>query len=165
MFWPEYHRPAISPLFILHGHSTAISNHQYQSRFSSQGSSGVSPFSAVFADTRPVNSLSAAATDVAQLNENAATLSYLSSTLIDCLTSNSCICNTYKKQWGWSGAARFHQLPTGQLFPIGNRLGSAGGESAIASSFGNCCRNGSGTFTFEPFKMLINCSALTTPFP
>jgi hypothetical protein len=51
------------------------------------------------------------------------------------------------------------------FFPNGNKLGSAGGVSAIASNFGNCCRSGSGTFTFEPFKMLMSCRALTTPFP
>ena len=51
------------------------------------------------------------------------------------------------------------------FFPGGNRLGSAGGVSAMDSNSGNCCRSGSGTFTLEPFKMLINCSALTTPFP
>jgi hypothetical protein len=51
------------------------------------------------------------------------------------------------------------------FLPIGNKLGSAGGRSAIASNSGNCSRSGSGTFTLEPFNMLINCSALTTPFP
>jgi len=51
------------------------------------------------------------------------------------------------------------------FFPSGNSRGSAGGVSAMASNSGNCCRSGSGTFTLEPFKMLISCSALTTPFP
>jgi hypothetical protein len=47
----------------------------------------------------------------------------------------------------------------------GNKLGSAGGVSAMDSNSGNCCLSGSGTFTLEPFKMLMSCSALTTPFP
>lgn len=61
---------------------------------------------------------------------------------------------------------RSNNAPTAHfLFPKGNKLGSAGGRSAIASNSGNCSRSGSGTFTLEPFKMLINCNALTTPFP
>jgi hypothetical protein len=47
----------------------------------------------------------------------------------------------------------------------GNKLGSAGGASAIASNSGKRSRSGSGTFTLEPFNMLISWSALTTPFP
>src|SRR5580698_4654896 len=47
----------------------------------------------------------------------------------------------------------------------GNKLGSAGGASAMDSNSGNCCLSGSGTFTLEPFNMLMSCSALTTPFP
>jgi len=47
----------------------------------------------------------------------------------------------------------------------GNKLGSAGGVSAMDSNSGNCCLSGSGTFTLEPFNMLMSCSALTTPFP
>src|SRR6266567_4704062 len=50
-------------------------------------------------------------------------------------------------------------------FPRGNSMGSAGGLSAISSSCGYCWRSGSGTFTFELFRMLISCSALTTAFP
>jgi hypothetical protein len=51
------------------------------------------------------------------------------------------------------------------LFPTGNKLGSAGGESAMASNSGYCARSGSGTFTLERFKMLMSCRALTTPLP
>jgi hypothetical protein len=47
----------------------------------------------------------------------------------------------------------------------GNKLGSAGGVSAMDSNSGNRCLSGSGTFTLEPFNMLMSCSALTTPFP
>ena len=50
-------------------------------------------------------------------------------------------------------------------FPIGNNIGSAGGASAISSSCGYCRRSGSGTFTFDPFRMWMSCSALTTAFP
>src|SRR6266852_9290394 len=49
--------------------------------------------------------------------------------------------------------------------PIGNSIGSAGGLSAIASSCGYCRRSGSGTFTFDPFRMLISCNAFTTDLP
>ena len=49
--------------------------------------------------------------------------------------------------------------------PTGNNMGSAGGLSAISSSSGYCRRSGSGTFTFEPFKMWMSCSALTTDLP
>jgi len=76
--------------------------------------------------------------------------------------------NTYKKTGGGAASGFFTShcpLLSTHFFAIGNKLGSAGGLSAIASSSGNCCRSGSGTFTLEPFNMLISCSALTTPFP
>jgi len=60
-------------------------------------------------------------------------------------------------------AAEWHRLQSVRF--NGNKLGSSGGASATASNSGNCTRSGSGTFTFEPFKMLISCNALTTPFP
>jgi hypothetical protein len=63
------------------------------------------------------------------------------------------------------GFATHYPLFSIHFLLIGNRLGSAGGASAMASNSGNFSRRGSGTFTFEPFKMLISCSALTTPFP
>ena len=49
--------------------------------------------------------------------------------------------------------------------PSGNSIGSAGGVSAIASSCGYCRRSGSGTFTFDPVRLLMSCSALTTDLP
>ena len=49
--------------------------------------------------------------------------------------------------------------------PRGNSIGSAGGLSAMASSSGYCRRSGSGTFTFDPFRMLMSCSAFTTDLP
>jgi hypothetical protein len=49
--------------------------------------------------------------------------------------------------------------------PRGNSIGSAGGVSAMASSSGYCRRSGSGTFTFDPFRMLMSCTALTTDLP
>jgi hypothetical protein len=49
--------------------------------------------------------------------------------------------------------------------PRGNSIGSAGGVSAMASSSGYCRRSGSGTFTFDPFRMLMSCRALTTDLP
>src|SRR6266478_2897529 len=59
-----------------------------------------------------------------------------------------------------------HCLVTSLLpLPIGNSIGSAGGASAISSSCGYCRRSGSGTFTFEPFRMLMSCKALTADFP
>jgi len=48
---------------------------------------------------------------------------------------------------------------------IGNSIGANAGASAIFSISGYCSRSGSGTFTFVPFRILINCSALTTPLP
>ena len=66
---------------------------------------------------------------------------------------------------GFSRRTTHYSLFTIHFFPQGNKLGSAGGVSAMVSNSGKCCRSGSGTFTLEPFKMLISCSALTTPFP
>ena len=56
----------------------------------------------------------------------------------------------------------FSSLPP---LPIGNSIGSVGGLSAISSSCGKCRRSGSGTFTFDPFRMLMSCRALTTALP
>jgi hypothetical protein len=67
-----------------------------------------------------------------------------------------------------SGTSTHHGyslFTTTHFFINGNKLGSAGGESAMASNSGYCSRNGSGTFTLERFKMLINWRALTTPLP
>jgi hypothetical protein len=44
-------------------------------------------------------------------------------------------------------------------------VGAAGGVEAMASNSGYCCRSGSGTGTFEPFRRLMSCRALTTPLP
>jgi hypothetical protein len=62
-----------------------------------------------------------------------------------------------------STSSGWHRLQFVRL--NGNRLGAAGGASAIASNSGKRSRSGSGTFTLELFSMLISCSALTTPFP
>ena len=56
----------------------------------------------------------------------------------------------------------FSSLPP---LPMGNSIGSLGGLSAISSSCGKCRRSGSGTFTFDPFRMLMSCRALTTALP
>src|SRR5437016_3563950 len=56
----------------------------------------------------------------------------------------------------------FSSLPP---LPMGNSIGSVGGLSAISSSCGKCRRSGSGTFTFDPFRMLMSCRALTTALP
>jgi hypothetical protein len=66
---------------------------------------------------------------------------------------------------GFSLLTILYSLCALHFFIIGNKLGSAGGESAMASNSGYCTRKGSGTFTLERFKMLISCSALTTPLP
>jgi hypothetical protein len=68
-----------------------------------------------------------------------------------------CIYEKTPGGWGW------HRIQSVRF--KGNKLGSAGGESAIASNSGYCTRKGSGTFTLERFKMLINWRALTTPLP
>jgi hypothetical protein len=49
--------------------------------------------------------------------------------------------------------------------PRGNSIGSAGGVSAMASSCGYRRRSGSGTFTFDPVRLLMSCRALTTDLP
>jgi hypothetical protein len=61
--------------------------------------------------------------------------------------------------------ATHYSPPTTHFFINGNKLGSAGGESAMASNSGYCTRSGSGTFTLERFRILISWRALTTPLP
>ena len=127
-----------------------------------QKSAHISPFLATLTITR-------------QITENKTTLSLVFATLTGYVKVNPCVCHSYKKHRGVGvhrlQTVRFlvstthYPLLTTHFFPIGNKLGSAGGESAMASSSGYCTRNGSGTFTLERFKMLINWRALTTPLP
>jgi hypothetical protein len=72
-----------------------------------------------------------------------------------------------RARWGLLPLASHYAPPTAHysLFLNGNKLGSAGGVSAMASNSGYCTRSGSGTFTLERFKMLISWRALTTPLP
>jgi hypothetical protein len=83
-----------------------------------------------------------------------------------------------KKHVGWGDGTNCQRRITNEFtsrhayflsflppLPIGNSMGSAGGRSAISSSCGKCRRSGSGTFTFDPFKMLMSCRALTTALP
>jgi hypothetical protein len=66
--------------------------------------------------------------------------------------------------WSYSRAApRWDRLQSVRFNE--NKLGSAGGVSAMDSNSGNCARSGSGTLTLERFNMLMSCKALTTPFP
>jgi len=56
-----------------------------------------------------------------------------------------------------------HYLFPSPFLPISNSVGSFGPSLAIASSSGYYWSNSSGTFTLAGSKMLINCSAFTTP--
>jgi len=116
-------------------------------------------------------------TNPLQITENKTTLSLVFVTLTNRVKSNPFVCHSYKKRrgWGWHRLqsvrclvfTTHHSLLATHysFFPNGNKLGSAGGESAIASNSGYFTRSGSGTFTLERFNMLMSWRALTTPLP
>src|SRR5260221_6542547 len=85
---------------------------------------------------------------------------FLRSSVLSCLSSQPVAASLFR----YFFISIFHHFFF-SLFPISNNVGSRGPSLAIVSSSGYFSRSGSGTFTFDCFNMLINCSALTTPLP